>query len=56
MTLMQNTTKSGAVVEYHCSLGKAFEFPHGTENKIRMECLWDGTWSPSGDLQECVCE
>ncbi len=56
-TLLQNTTRFGATVDYECSLGKEFKsLGGGTQSKTSMTCQWDGTWSPTDELQDCKCE
>ena len=50
------TRRYGAHVEYKCGLGKEFmgALYGQTDATVRMECGWDGQWSPISTLNQCT--
>ena len=51
-----NLTTYGTELEYHCSLGKEFDYGNGTIlPTMATECQWDGNWTTTS-LKPCVCK
>ncbi len=59
-TAVQNEIRYGTDLEYRCGLGMAFKingtYGNETEEAQEMRCLWDGRWTPSSNLSECICK
>ena len=52
----QNLTKFGSKLEYACSNGKDFEVSGAIQETYEIECLWNGSWTQSTLLPNCVCK
>lgn len=51
----QNLTIYGSTIEYQCGAGKRFSISENvTELSQTLSCQWDGSWSPTADLSDCI--
>jgi hypothetical protein len=54
-----NVTRYGSTLRYECALGREFLLsnnPVTTSPGQEMTCDWQGNWTPTEELGECICK